>query len=560
MSRQGDLRLGRSFPYHWVCRSAIVLLGALQALLARHTMNVDGLSYLDVAAEYLKGNTAEAINAYWSPLYSWLIAAALWLADPSPRWEFATVHAVNFVVFGSALVAFEFFLRELFRTASVGPEDGTARSGTEWWLLGYACFSYASLVLLTLGHVGPDLLLSAAIYVVAALMLRLSRASGAPVKLAGLLGAVIGLGYLSKAVMLPLGAVTLAVLVVGMRDRRAKLMCPLVAVIAFICVSAPWVTALSESKGRFTTGDSGKLNFAWRVEGVRLFRHWQGDSLTGSPLHATRPLSRNPSIYEFRAPIAGTYPIWYDPSYWYDGVRRQGDMRTQARRLVQSTEDFLDQQWFYPATVAIVAAWFLAGFRRSATALSSTWLVLILMAAGFGVYAVVLLIPRYLAPFVAITIPTLLLAAAFQRDGKSVWHDRQIGAIAVSLAGVLMIMVISQLAFSDRRISRGHPQLDLARAMEPAGVRRGAEVGVIGESSDAYWARLAGARVVAEITPEENLDFWAGSPALKAAVLEQFRRAGVVAVVANQVPPWANTVGWTSLGNNGYWINSFSGP
>src|SRR3954447_1440755 len=36
-------------------------------------MNPDGVSYLTIARQYLDGHFADAINAYWSPLYSWLL-------------------------------------------------------------------------------------------------------------------------------------------------------------------------------------------------------------------------------------------------------------------------------------------------------------------------------------------------------------------------------------------------------------------------------------------------------------------------------------------------------
>ena len=42
----------------------------------------DGVSYLDVVDKYLQQDWAWAINIYWSPLYSWLLAGALYLIRP----------------------------------------------------------------------------------------------------------------------------------------------------------------------------------------------------------------------------------------------------------------------------------------------------------------------------------------------------------------------------------------------------------------------------------------------------------------------------------------------
>ena len=59
------------------CWLAAAALGAIHTWAARHNMNADGMSYLDLADAWREGRWAEAINAYWSPLYSWLLAVSL---------------------------------------------------------------------------------------------------------------------------------------------------------------------------------------------------------------------------------------------------------------------------------------------------------------------------------------------------------------------------------------------------------------------------------------------------------------------------------------------------
>src|SRR5437870_3181683 len=75
----------------WFWRLTAVLLCGLHAYAARHTMNPDGFSYLDLADAWRRGAWGEAVNAYWSPLYSWLIAAVLAVFRPTPFWECAVV-------------------------------------------------------------------------------------------------------------------------------------------------------------------------------------------------------------------------------------------------------------------------------------------------------------------------------------------------------------------------------------------------------------------------------------------------------------------------------------
>lgn len=79
----------------------------------RHSMNSDGLSYLDMASEAAHRGPGNLINGYWSPAYSALIAVALLLLRPSP--EVPLVHLVNFLVFILALLSFTFFVRAFAR-------------------------------------------------------------------------------------------------------------------------------------------------------------------------------------------------------------------------------------------------------------------------------------------------------------------------------------------------------------------------------------------------------------------------------------------------------------
>src|SRR5262249_8175069 len=88
-----------------------VLAGLLQALAARFSISGDGNSYLEVASAYLRGDNANAINAYWSPLYSWLIAFVLWIFKPTGYWESIVLHLLDFCGLVVALLAFEFFFR-----------------------------------------------------------------------------------------------------------------------------------------------------------------------------------------------------------------------------------------------------------------------------------------------------------------------------------------------------------------------------------------------------------------------------------------------------------------
>jgi Na+-translocating ferredoxin:NAD+ oxidoreductase RnfD subunit len=79
---------------------AVTLAGLHAWTAARsHSMNPDGVAYLDIGDAYFRGDWEVAISTVWSPLYAWILGAVMWLVEPSMRWEFPLVHLVNFFIF-----------------------------------------------------------------------------------------------------------------------------------------------------------------------------------------------------------------------------------------------------------------------------------------------------------------------------------------------------------------------------------------------------------------------------------------------------------------------------
>jgi hypothetical protein len=76
-------------------------------------MNPDGISYLDMGDAYFRGDWKMAINAQWSPLYSWIIALGLHIFHPTLRWEFIIVHLMQFFIYLLTIFCFHFFLMEV---------------------------------------------------------------------------------------------------------------------------------------------------------------------------------------------------------------------------------------------------------------------------------------------------------------------------------------------------------------------------------------------------------------------------------------------------------------
>ena len=236
------------------------ILGLLDAVAVRHAMGSDGISYLDMSDVFRSGHWLAAINAYWSPLYPIVLAIAFRIVKPSPYWEFAVLHFTNFFIYLGAFAAFGFFLKGFLRYVRLETHDDRfAVSESLWTALGYTIFMWASLRTIRIYSVTPDMLASAFAYLAAGFILRI-KMGAATWKNYALLGAALGLGYLAKTPMFPLGLAFLAVsvLVAGKRGNWLRAAGHgLVACGVFLAICSPMLYLISKSQGHLSFGDSG---------------------------------------------------------------------------------------------------------------------------------------------------------------------------------------------------------------------------------------------------------------------------------------------------------------
>src|SRR5258708_5236470 len=187
------------------CWGVALTLGAAEAWATRFSMNPDGISYLDIGDAYWRGDWHNAINAYWSPLYSWILGFFLKVLKPSAYWEYPMVHLVNFLIYVAALGCFEFFLSTFIadrrrRDLELLPVGKTGLPVFVWWLLGYSLFLSTSILLVGLYLVTPDMGVTAMVYLASAFVLKIAGGSSRRSTYVSL-GLVLGFAYLAKSVM-----------------------------------------------------------------------------------------------------------------------------------------------------------------------------------------------------------------------------------------------------------------------------------------------------------------------------------------------------------------------
>jgi len=538
--------------------TATIVAGLLQALAVRFYISGDGNSYLDVASAYLRGDFANAINAYWSPFYSWLIAFVLWVFKPSGYWETTILHLLDFAGLLVALRSFEFFLSSFLGAKQnlEPPEgDGFQLPVSTWWLLGYGLFFSATLEVLSMYPTSPDAWVCAVTFLCAGLILKISiRGGGRPYFAA--LGLVLGLGYLTKAFYFPLAFVFIGTAWLASRRLRNNLAGAVIALVAFTLVAGPYVFALSRAKHRFTYGDVGKIAYAEFMDWLPQPIFWEGGDGSGTPKHPARIILSSPRVYEFAEPIGGSYPMWYDQSYWKDGIQVQFHLINELKILRQSVGTFfliLLTQLEYVVALAVLLfcnlrprEWIAATWRQ--------WFLWFPPAAACLGFASVLVEGRYVASFLVI-----LWVAAFASSLRSASIASRGVAAAVVLAAVLVTgLKTLKYSVSDALAipKQVNENWEAAHKLKELGIGPGDQVALIGIIAEQHFMRLAKVKAVAELSYRDEEKFWTGDASLQDSVFTAFAATGSRIVVATHAPVTAVKEGWIRLGNTDYYARS----
>jgi hypothetical protein len=374
-----------------------------------------------------------------------------------------------------------------------------------------------------------------------------------------LLGLTLGVGYWVKAALFPLAIVFLVVAYLWNRRSPTRLQVG-VAVAAFLVTSAPLVLALSIQKRHFTWGDAGRLNYAWSVAPRTFWRNWQGEEPgSGKPLHPTRQLLQSPRLFAFDGPIIGTYPPWLDPSYWNEGLQWHFSLRAQLEVLAANL--FTEASLLFRAQPGLLTGVIILGFLSGAAwgaSIRDMWPLIVVPLAAFVMYAPVHVEPRFLGGFVLIASLTLVAAARFRRT------EGRIGGIVALAVFITMALgtvdtgfryLTGRLAVLGSGPNSVLDQVMVANQIRQMGLSSGDKVAIIGDGTGAYWARLAGVRIAAEIMAADHdaRQFWRSPEPTKELALKTLSDTGVKLVVADD-PPEELTDGWNRITGTTYYV------
>lgn len=516
-------------------------LGIAQGLLTIYDLDMsDCISYIDIAAFYRNGDWRMALNSYWSPMYSWLLAllSLVWPADP--YFKIAIFKAANLVALLAAACFFDLLVQRL--------EARRMLSNDLAWPA-RLFFVAANVFAIGVWRDTPDMLLSGFLYL--AVYLALDRS----VRGAFATGLALGAAFLSKAAAM---AMVPAFLLCYLKaPRRAAAF-----VAGLLLVSAPFVTCLSLEQKRFVISDAGSLNYAWFVTRAATSPHALYKNEAHNFVHPAQVVISEPQVFLYDGIFkAATMPTHFFPPYWFAGHANIFDPVAQAWATGFSLWFYMISFFVYLGIAQLLLV--LTGRKVSQSQIVDPLPKILLLPAVFGLvaYAVALnmytpFTIRYVAPFYALLFIHWLAVMARRYD-----HPRPAAFVFV-IAFALYALFSTRSASVFARLANpdlvNHQAVCAKWLQEDQGVPRGAKVATLDIPRSPGWAVIGGIRVVADLPDAEayNADAARLDPALKRVLGEK----GIIGMVAAFLPDGKAPVGggWVKCPNENFYFLKFA--
>ncbi|MGA8940697.1 MAG: hypothetical protein WB439_16160 [Acidobacteriaceae bacterium] len=504
-----------------------------------YALDGDGMAYMDIADLMRSHHWAGVINAYWNPLYPAGLALAQRLFHTTRMNELHAYYVLNYLIFLASVGATLMFVSALVKLRRRMTPNADQNSGSApllgmdaLRLLGVALVVIATQRELSMAFIRPDMLLQALMLAAFAMLLQsfVSESLIYP----PLMGLFLGLAYLSKSFAFVVAFLCIAVMMIFQAwvQRRKPvrfITAGALAFVVFAAVAGPYIGALSKQKHRFDFGDSGALNYAWYVSGtVKMHIEPSMTNDFGSAhvklIHPEKQLLANPGIYSYSAEPYGTYPAWFDPTYFHERVtpvfNAKRLVERDTRNAVLSVRYLLNHPEAWILLILLLACGARFGFMGSRTSLQSWrhsvfWLPPIALGlAMWGIYGLVNIEERYVTlAYLLIVLPVFAALYTTERvdsTGDNPW-PRRCATAMIALLAFLALGESLRVALDQRRNESGaglpaawySPNIyGAAKALNALGVGAGDQIacmGTIACLNDPYWMRLANVRVLTEV-------------------------------------------------------------
>jgi len=535
-----------------------IFLAATQAWIRRYDVSADSISYLDMSDAVMPGGDwHRLINGVWSPLYPFLLGLFRRLLHVSAKQEIAFGHLWNILIFAFAFVCFEYLVSTVARIVDVpSPEEGDHRPLPAWmyFSIAYALFLWGAISQISLIFLRADMLMSGFLYLAVAMLCGMWRAPARWSRFMAL-GAVLGIGYLAKAPMLPIGILILAASLLMVENWRPALKMVLASGALMLVVGSLYFVPLSFERKHLSLGESSTFNYVVFVNGVG--PHWYLQNLgsaRGAFLRTPEKILSEPPAYWFAIPLPITHPLRFDPAYWTQGVRPRVTLSRQWRAVMTNSRTLRNSlSNLFIAGIAVLVLAVLAGnTKKIRISVMKLWPIWLIGLAGCAMYLLINIEPRYVGAFLVLLWFGLLAGFSLPPG-----HGRKIGLL------ITVALVFTLLRFTWRQASapagggQSNQDFEAAQQLERLGLRAGDRVARIGSGGllDMGVERVLRVQIAGEVDFTSASDFWALPLRNQQDLLHVFSTRGAEAVIAtNPSLRDDNRAEWQRLGTTRYWV------
>ena len=482
-----------------------IVCGAIAAYTTRHFVNGDALVYFDMADAVEKHQWADLINLHYSPGYAVLLGLAEAVLNVGSLNELFLAKALNFLCYVLSLLALEVLLQQLKTDGEFAPN--TRLQHIDWLYFraaAYGLFLVCALVYIRIQVVSPDMLEFCFTLIVVAVLVWIKKSSGSFAQFV-VLGLVAGIGYICKTPFFVMSFVFFVLAACYATSISRAVPRVLVAAIVFLTISSAVCVPISNRLGRLSFGESGSFNYTYFVSG------------SGKPVHVPEKVWHSPDVDVYSGgSLAATYPRGFDLAYWNEGVKPSFDLKAQIPVLVKNMLAVLDlNPWLHVLFLLWIClqvrmgASFAVTFHRPALSV----LFGAIAVAGTGLFCLVLVEARYIAPHVFLGLVAVLLWPRHSPDRFRARRTAHAGVVLITtfLIGTTVVSIWDQSSRSlyDQGTKQSHRSVFLENRavkefLNSRGVSRGDLAGILGSPSiGMYWARLSGLKATAAISDQQ---------------------------------------------------------
>ncbi|MEL7669949.1 hypothetical protein [Methanobacterium sp.] len=341
----------------------------------QYSLNADSISYITIAQEYLNGNFADAVNGYWSPLFSWLLIPFLPFSS-SPQFNIYLARVLSLITGVLTIVGIDLLISRF-------EIDKTSKT--------LVLFSLIPIILSFLfGLISPDLLVTTLLLYYLYVIFDPDYPNK---KYAGISCGILGaLAYLSKSYALPLflAHFLLFNLVYYFKStdnkKQHKIFKNLIlGLLIFLIISGVWIALISDKYEKPTFGTAGNYN----------------QELVG-------PQSQGHFVYYdgiIEPPNEFAISAWEDPSYFkmksWNALESWDNFKHQITLILNNIIKIIsifEVASLFSIIIFITSIIMIFRLRLNNTSKNKLIYLITTILLYLGGYSLVLIEPRYLWP------------------------------------------------------------------------------------------------------------------------------------------------------------------